>query len=67
VLPTPTEREALLADPRGWVPAYLGPSGWLGLDLGDDPDWTEVRELVEESFRLTAPARLARALDDPGR
>lgn len=61
VLPDPAEREALLADPRVWLPAYLGPYGWLGLDLGDDPDWTEVAELLEESYRLTAPARLVRA------
>jgi hypothetical protein len=63
VLPERAEREALLGDARVWIPAYLGPSGWLGLDLDDDPDWTELRELLEESFRLTAPARLVAALE----
>lgn len=66
VRPDPGERPALLEDPRVWVPAYLGPSGWLGLDLGADPaqiDWAEVVELLETSYRLTAPARLVRLLD----
>lgn len=66
VRPDPGERPALVEDPRVWVPAYLGPSGWLGLDLGADPaeiDWVEVAELLETSYRLTAPARLLRLLD----
>lgn len=63
VLPDPAEREALLHDPRVWVPAYLGPSGWLGLDLDAGADWDEVAELVETSYRLTAGVRRVRALD----
>jgi hypothetical protein len=62
-LPGPDERPALEADPRFWVPAYLGPVGWLGLDLDERSDLGEVAELLEESFRLTAPARLVAALD----
>lgn len=65
VRPDPAEREGLLADPRVFVPAYLGPSGWLGLTLDRDPDavgWDEIAELVDASFRLTAPARLVREL-----
>lgn len=65
VQPDPAEREGLLADPRVWVPAYLGPSGWLGLTLDTEPDavdWAEVAELLDASFRLTAPARLVREL-----
>lgn len=60
----PGEREALVADRRFWVPAYLGPSGWLGLDLDERTDWTEVTELVDASYRLTAGVRLVRALDE---
>lgn len=62
-LPDPDERRALQADPRFWVPAYLGPGGWLGLDLDERTDFDEVAELLEESFRLTAPARLVAELD----
>lgn len=64
VLPDPGERPALEADGRFWVPAYLGPSGWLGLDLDEDGDFDEVAELLEDSFRLTAPSRLVAELEE---
>lgn len=70
VLPDEADRPPLLEDPRVWVPAYLGPSGWLGLDLGPDPtavDWDEVAELLDASYRLTAPVRLVAALDGRAR
>lgn len=73
VLPDPEDEAALLADPRFFVPAYLGPAGWLGIDLSDDgataPDdvaWDEVAELIEASYRRTAPTRLVRDLDERG-
>jgi predicted DNA-binding protein (MmcQ/YjbR family) len=65
-LPGPDERPALEADPRFWAPAYLGPAGWLGLDLDERTDLEEVAELLEDSFRLTAPARLVATLDHRG-
>ena len=59
-----SDREALQADDRFFLPAYLGPSGWLGLDFDRaDVDWEEVRELVDASFRLVAPRRLVKQLD----
>ena len=64
VLPDRDEHEALVQDPRCFVPAYLGPSGWVGLDLeplGDD--WSEVAELVESSYRNTAGPRRVSVLD----
>lgn len=63
VLPDPIEREALLEEPRAYVPAYLGPSGWLGIDLDATSDWTEIAELLDASFRLTAPTRHVQQLD----
>ncbi len=60
---TEDERHALVQDARVFVPAYWGPSGWIGLDLDDATDWDEVAELLEESFRLTAPKRAITALD----
>ena len=62
-LPEEAERPALVEDPRISVPGYEGAYGWLALDLRADPDWVEVAELVETSYRLTAPARLVRELD----
>src|SRR5689334_14090082 len=47
---------------RFFVPAYLGPRGWVGLDLlAPGVDWDEVEELVRESYCLAAPKRLAAA------
>jgi hypothetical protein len=45
---------------RYYLPAYIGPRGWvaLRLDLGK-VDWDEVRELLLASYLLTAPKRLA--------
>ena len=64
-----SDRAALEQDPRFFYPAYLGSSGWLGLDLnarktGDMAvDWDEVGELVDASFRLIAPKKLITRLD----
>ena len=63
VVPEPALRPALEADERFFFPAYLGPHGWVGLDL-DDPDWDEVADLVEDSYRMTAPARLVAQLHE---
>ena len=45
---------------RFYLPAYIGPKGWvaLRLDIGDI-DWEEVTELVSDSYRRIAPKRLA--------
>jgi hypothetical protein len=63
ILPDADERLALLDHPQVWVPAYLGPSGWLGFDLVHVPDWSEVAELLDASFRLTAANKLITELD----
>lgn len=63
VKPDPDDEPALRQDRRFWVPKYLGPAGWLGIDLGDDTDWAEVAELLDASYRATAPRRLVRMLD----
>lgn len=57
------DRQALLEDGRTFVPAYLGPSGWIGVDLDEDTGWTELCELLDASYRLTAPKRLIAELD----
>lgn len=61
-----SERQALQQDARFFTPAYLGPSGWLGLDLSAAKKihWAEVTELIDASFRLTAPRKLVKQLDE---
>ncbi len=66
--PDPDDRPALLDDDRFFEPAYLGPYGWLGLNFRpagnvSKVDWTEVAELVDASYRLTAPVRLVKLLN----
>jgi predicted DNA-binding protein (MmcQ/YjbR family) len=61
------ENEALVAaaPDRFYMPAYLGPRGWIGyrLDAGTT-DWTEVAELVTDSYLLIAPKRLAAVVEE---
>lgn len=53
------------ADPaRFFVPPYVGRHGWVGVRLDGPVDWEELAELVEESYRRTAPKRLAARLDE---
>ncbi|WP_415647867.1 MmcQ/YjbR family DNA-binding protein [Stackebrandtia soli] len=49
---------------RYFKPPYLGPRGWVGVRV-DGADWSEVAELVTDAYRLAAPKRLIRQLDDP--
>lgn len=52
------------APDRFFVPPYVGPSGWVGIYLDGDVDWDEVAGLLEDSYRLIAPKRLLKALDE---
>jgi len=45
---------------RFYLPAYIGPRGWVALRLDRGAiDWKEVAELMAASYQLTAPKRLA--------
>ena len=50
---------------RFFVPAYVGHKGWVGARLDVTQDWEEIAELVEDSYRLIAPKRLAALRDRP--
>lgn len=58
----PGDHVALVAaqPDRFYLPAYIGPRGWVGLrlDVGEI-DWDEVAELVALSYCRTAPKTLA--------
>ncbi len=54
------------APERFFVPPYVGHHGWVGAWLDAEVDWDELADLVEESYRMTAPKRLAARLDAPG-
>ena len=61
---TKEEQAALVAAAPGTfgIPAYVGRHGWVSIQLAAvDP--AELRELVVEAWRQTAPRRLVRASD----
>ena len=58
----PGDNEALVAShpAKFYLPAYIGPRGWVALRLdAGGLDWNEVAELVTGSYQLIAPKRLA--------
>ncbi|MET8567690.1 MmcQ/YjbR family DNA-binding protein [Streptomyces sp. NPDC004783] len=73
VLPDEADRAALAEDERFFAPAYLAPSGWIGIDLAaggttapEDVDWQEVAELLDASYRRIADARRVALLNELG-
>lgn len=61
ILPEPMHAEVLMERSDAFVPMYLGPSGWIGLEVAE-LDEDELRELLTDSYRDTAPAGLVRQL-----
>jgi hypothetical protein len=62
---THDEQRALTQmDPETFfVPPYVGPSGWVGVRFSS-VDRDEMRELITEAWRMTAPKRLVDAFDE---
>ena len=51
---------------RYFVPPYVGPGGWVGVRLDGRVNWTELADLLQDAYDMTAPkkrpaARHARA------
>ena len=61
----PDTREVLVqAQPEHfYIPPYVGPSGWIGVDVGGKVDWGVVEGLLEAGYRAVAPKRAIKALD----
>lgn len=65
----PEEAAAVVAGEPSAKPAGygLGKYGWVSLEVGEGADaqrWAELRELVRTSYRMVAPKRLARQVED---
>ena len=61
----PGDNAALVkSDPkRFYLPAYIGPRGWVALRLDTgDVDWEDAAELLKTSYVLCAPKKLASAI-----
>jgi hypothetical protein len=52
---------------RYFVPPYVGQHGWVGVFLDVELDWDEIADLIEDSYRMTAPKRLAAMISAEGR
>jgi predicted DNA-binding protein (MmcQ/YjbR family) len=60
----PGEQESLLAGGHPFFrPKYVGNRGWIGIVLDADTDWSEIAELVQDSYHTIAPKTLTRQLD----
>lgn len=60
VLPGDNTALAASQPKRFYLPAYIGPRGWIALRLDQGTvDWDEVAELLTGSYRMTAPRTLA--------
>ncbi len=63
----PGENKKLIADhsKKFYLPAYIGPRGWVGLRLDRGKvNWDEVRDLVTASYLQSAPKKLAAIVED---
>lgn len=49
-----------------FTPPYVGHHGWVGAWLDAELDWEQIADLIEESYRMTAPKRLSAQLDHAG-
>ena len=60
------EQSRLLASSRHFYkPAYVGPSGWIGIELNKGVSWKRVCELVHMAYVNCSPAKLAARAPQP--
>jgi predicted DNA-binding protein (MmcQ/YjbR family) len=59
------EQSRLLAMPHVYKPPYVGPSGWIGLELNRGVSWKRVGELVHMAYVNSAPPKLAAGIARP--
>jgi predicted DNA-binding protein (MmcQ/YjbR family) len=58
----PKRQATLSKDDRYRVSPYTGHNGWIDLDVEEQQDWDEIRELALESYRHFALKRMLKAL-----
>jgi len=45
-----------------FVPPYVGPKGWLGVELNQGLEWSTIAKRVREAYEMVAPERLSAAI-----
>ena len=66
-LPQPPGRQEMLIDAepeRFFRPAYVGPSGWIGVVLDTGPDWEMVASMVRDAYLHVASRKLRTKLEE---
>lgn len=63
--PAGAQQQFVALDPQTYfIPQYVGPRGWLGVELNRGVSWDEVRARVREAWENAAPRSLASSLGD---
>ncbi|MCZ6643543.1 MAG: MmcQ/YjbR family DNA-binding protein [Gammaproteobacteria bacterium] len=58
------DMQAMLTfEDRYVIPAYTGHNGWISLNVDEDANWDEIRELILTSYRHFALKRMLKELD----
>ncbi len=58
------DMQAMLTfEDRYVIPAYTGHNGWISLNVDEDANWDEIRELILSSYRHFALKRMLKELD----
>jgi phosphoribosylglycinamide formyltransferase-1 len=59
------QRRLVKDDPESFfVPAYVGPRGWVAIRLDlPEVDWETVTELARQAYQASAPKKLAALVD----
>jgi len=62
--PPGVQQEMVQTEPeRFFRPPYVGGRGWLGVRLDRNVEWSEVREVCVDAYRVVAPKGLVATLD----
>ncbi len=60
-----TQEDLVSAAPHlFFVPPYVGPSGWIGVDVDGEIDWEIVAALLEAGYRAVAPKRALNLMNE---
>lgn len=50
------------APDRFFIPPYVGASGWVGVYLDGEVDWSELGEILRDGYLSVAPVRLKKVV-----
>lgn len=59
------QESLVAAEPKHFYrPPYVGGAGWIGVRLDTGLDWGMVESLIKAAYRVTAPKKLLRQLEE---